>query len=249
MKKTVKKCIYCGKSDGKLTDEHVVPSGLLVSGQEGMVLEKASCATCQKIINKVETDVLKVLLKQPRSVLGFKSKHKTHQKKHMARMDGNEVEVKMGEVGAWISLPEFEQPHLGNKKQTGINIVGNTLIVYNHEKFTEKMKKKKLSSVGLTFNFKPAFFARFIAKMAYGFFVYQYGLDKLKESYLPKIILGKNDDIGSRVGNIQVKKLDERTIVRIDIQIKSENRSAICYIRLFEPWGGLTYVVHVGIAH
>lgn len=43
-------CIYCGKTDGKLSKEHIVPYAL--SG--GWVLPQASCSECQKITQKFE---------------------------------------------------------------------------------------------------------------------------------------------------------------------------------------------------
>jgi len=249
MRKHIGKCIYCGGSDSKLTDEHIIPYGLLLEGQEELVLEKASCVSCQEIINKVETNVLKVLLKQPRSVLGFRSRHKTHKNEHVAKIDNKEVQVKMGEIGAWITLPEFNKPHLGTKEQEGIDVIGTSLIVYNHEVFTEKMKKKEISSISMTFKYEPAYFARFIAKIAHGFFVYKFGLDRLKDLYLPGIILGKDSDLGARIGCIQTEKLEEKTIVRIDVHIKNKSKDAVGYVRFFEPWGGFTYVAHIGVAN
>ena len=47
------RCIYCGRDDVNLTDEHVVP--LSLGGQH--VIEGASCSSCAKIATKFERDV------------------------------------------------------------------------------------------------------------------------------------------------------------------------------------------------
>lgn len=54
----VGRCIYCGTKEGDLTDEHIVPFAL----GGNMILPKASCIPCQRIINQeIETPTLNVL--------------------------------------------------------------------------------------------------------------------------------------------------------------------------------------------
>jgi hypothetical protein len=53
-------CIYCGKRDVRLTDEHVVPFSL--GGHH--ILEAASCLTCADITKKFEQDVAREPLKR-----------------------------------------------------------------------------------------------------------------------------------------------------------------------------------------
>src|SRR5229473_1218955 len=49
------KCIYCGTTEGDLTEEHVTPFGL--SGR--LVLLNASCRSCAKITSALETTLLR----------------------------------------------------------------------------------------------------------------------------------------------------------------------------------------------
>jgi len=44
------KCIYCGASDVKLSDEHIVP--LAFGGQH--VIQEASCSDCAKITSNLK---------------------------------------------------------------------------------------------------------------------------------------------------------------------------------------------------
>jgi hypothetical protein len=44
-------CIYCGRSDGLLTREHILPIGL----GGGLILPAASCRACQDITKNIET--------------------------------------------------------------------------------------------------------------------------------------------------------------------------------------------------
>lgn len=63
-------CIYCGRTDGKLTKEHVVPEAL--GGVH--VLTRASCDVCRETLNhKVDKPAIRALM-QGRAAYGFKSK-------------------------------------------------------------------------------------------------------------------------------------------------------------------------------
>src|SRR6266704_6251703 len=63
------KCIYCGTSEGRLTREHVIPRGL--NGE--FVLQEACCDRCKKIIDSVETKVLRETLRPARAHMGFRT--------------------------------------------------------------------------------------------------------------------------------------------------------------------------------
>lgn len=46
---SIGRCIYCGATDCKLTDEHVVPYGLT---GDGVIFRKASCEQCARLFNR-----------------------------------------------------------------------------------------------------------------------------------------------------------------------------------------------------
>lgn len=243
MKKYIGKCIYCLclKGEEELTDEHVVPEGLLVPGQEALILEKASCKDCQETINKIETDVLRNLLKLARSALGLRSKHKTHQKVFDALVDDKITKLPIAKLGAWIMLPIFEEPHFGQKNIKGINIIGAVLIQNGKEKLLQPDGAK---SIGVQFKFSPVNLARVLAKIAYGFAVFKYGMDRLEKSYLPDIILGTESSVGKWVGTIKKTHPKEKLYLRVKIGIV-KGEQILCHISLFDEWDGPTYVICV----
>src|SRR5690242_1220986 len=46
---SIGRCIYCGATDRKLTDEHVVPYGLT---GHGVIFRKASCEACAQLFTR-----------------------------------------------------------------------------------------------------------------------------------------------------------------------------------------------------
>lgn len=69
----VGQCIYCGTSQGKLSDEHLVPYGL----NGPWVLRQASCAVCANSTSRFEMDVLRGLFPSARAAFGMKTR-RTH---------------------------------------------------------------------------------------------------------------------------------------------------------------------------
>ena len=70
LSRVINRCIYCGTTEGKLTDEHVLPHSLYGKIQ----LRSASCDRCQKIIHKYETVVTSAMLGAIRQGRGFSSR-------------------------------------------------------------------------------------------------------------------------------------------------------------------------------
>lgn len=66
----VGKCIYCGSTGKKLTDEHIIAFGLNANS----ILPDASCEDCNKITSNVEGKILRGLAWQMRTFLGFQTR-------------------------------------------------------------------------------------------------------------------------------------------------------------------------------
>src|SRR3954453_4972241 len=64
-------CIYCGRRDGILTDEHILPFGL----GGCYLLPKSSCEDCQKLIHPVETICMRKMLRAYRVRIGLAGRH------------------------------------------------------------------------------------------------------------------------------------------------------------------------------
>lgn len=236
MKKIIGVCIYC-ESRSNLSDEHVIPLGLLPKGQEEFVLEKASCPDCKDKTSMFERGVLRHLLRMARSSLKMKS-YRKHPDRFFIMANGENIEIPVEELGAPILLPIFAQPSVN---KIGIDVVGSHLIWHGEEKLMKLIKDK--GEIGVKYNFRPTDFAKMIAKIAYGYAVYQYGVDRFSEVFILPSILGTKDDIGSWVGCID-KKVTNSNYISLEIGIN--NKQILVLVRFFEKWNGPTYAVIVG---
>lgn len=63
------KCIYCGRTDGPLSREHIIPKGL--NGEWTLI--EASCEYCREITSRFERDFLKKAFGPARIALGMRS--------------------------------------------------------------------------------------------------------------------------------------------------------------------------------
>jgi len=68
----VGQCIYCGKKDVKLTDEHIIPLGL----NGFLLLKKANCNACAAITSNFEREVLRKSLMKPRIGLDLPTRNR-----------------------------------------------------------------------------------------------------------------------------------------------------------------------------
>jgi hypothetical protein len=89
-------------------------------------------------------------------------------------------------------------------------------------------------------------FARFIAKMAYGYAVERYGLSAFEEVYVLSAILGESDDIGRWVGCPQFREFPVRPC-NISVGYKIIPRDELVVrIKMFPRFDGAEYVVVIG---
>ena len=116
----VGECIYCRRKppETKLTDEHIIADGL---GGD-LVLPASSCVDCAALTGCFEQDILRNNLRQPRGVLGIKSRKKrakqTSFRVNVAPNDGDEPILK--------DIPFTPEnagvPHLDRRRQGAWNI-------------------------------------------------------------------------------------------------------------------------------
>lgn len=109
-------CIYCGDPEPPLTREHVLPRGL--GGNEApdgfanaLVLQNASCQSCQKITQRIEEACLVAMMGPGRARLGLRRKDRSQNTTiaHMDRYDGpsEDREVAWDDVPGAITIPSF----------------------------------------------------------------------------------------------------------------------------------------------
>lgn len=205
----VDQCIYCGAKDpaplARFTDEHVFPEAL----GGNLVLERASCDTCQKIINKqVETPFLRTSwgdfrLKHNFPSKGAKRKNKSPRRDwvEVGKLSGGTMRIPIKDfpVGALILrygtadvLAEGQvrgPDRLGSSAVGGVEPADIEACKAKYPDWDETMPMRGDSKA----------FARLLAKIAYGFVAGHAGTSWFREWVTP-VILGRDEDYERIVG-------------------------------------------------
>jgi hypothetical protein len=94
--------------------------------------------------------------------------------------------------------------------------------------------------------YRPEDFARFIAKMAYGYAVERYGLRAFERVYVLPAILGESNDIGRWVGCPDRREFPVRQCnVSVGFRIILGD-DLVVRIKMFAQFDGAEYVAVVG---
>src|SRR5580704_13142686 len=102
-------CIYCGATSGKLSEEHVSPSGL----NGCVVLLDASCTACAKETCRIENHVLRHMWGAARDEMGFRTRDKEARRNRLYRLTvirngiRQELQVPLADTLRVIELPIF----------------------------------------------------------------------------------------------------------------------------------------------
>lgn len=241
------KCIYCGTTERKLSDEHITPLGL--SGL--LILLRASCDKCAKITSALETEILRHQLFAARAALRTKTRRPKERLKPQPMLiekDGEIKTVKALWQDQWkvIQLPIFPIPaHIDGRSYTrGIEFI--SMDQFELSEKGEEIAKRHGADKVLNRNYPVEVFARFIAKMAFGYAVEKYTLNAFEEVYVVPAILGETDDIGRWVGGADRREFPIREcIVSVGFKIISGNE-LIVKLKMFPQFDGAEYVVVVG---
>jgi HNH endonuclease len=112
----VGRCIYCGKTDGKLSREHIVPYSL----NGNLVLPEASCERCAKKTQKIEeicTHERYGMLHPLRTKLNLQSRRGRHRHKQLPVLvkyqDGTDKIAIVPSAGFPIIVWGLELPKAG----------------------------------------------------------------------------------------------------------------------------------------
>ena len=106
-------CIYCGmfgSPDNKLTEEHVIPSGLAGT----LVLPEASCERCNKLTTFFEERCLRGNLNPFRSVYGARGKRRKKKRPTALPVSFNDgavsEDVSLSEYPVFVAMPKLDPP-------------------------------------------------------------------------------------------------------------------------------------------
>ena len=168
------RCIYCGSTEPssgarRFGDEHVVP--LALNG--ALVLPEASCKSCERVINKeIETQLLTDEWSQFRAKYGLPTRRPKNRPKTvvLGTLTGGQFHVPVKEYTAPVPLYRFSTARILSGAQPVANSDAWTLNI-----FVDGDEEVRLQHRYPHWDRKhiikpePYRFARFIAKVAYGF--------------------------------------------------------------------------------
>ncbi len=164
-------CIYCGTTDGELTEEHIVPFALGAN----LVLGHASCFECQKKTSAIEHHVCRPIAGMARVRLNIQTRRPKKRLSFPQKVQkGDEWKTVMAdpeEFPALLSYPVFDKPGIvanrppeGQYRQVGLWSLGfddDFRLVAERARVTHQA-----TSINLI-EFRPTVLMNFVAKVAH----------------------------------------------------------------------------------
>lgn len=209
-------CIYCGKTDVKLTDEHITPYAF--GNVAGDILHEASCIPCSAITSSFELTMLRENFLPIRSVLQMPSRSKkayASVKQTVRYKDGvtKEIDVPYDKYLGQFALPVFEPPSYFSADFTKKLLIVSEIQTFNlgniaNKKWYEDQGIDQQLVHNIKSN-KGQAYARFIMKIAYCAAVKFEGYEAVKESPIRNLILGNNDHFAVYFGNLSNNQFTE----------------------------------------
>jgi hypothetical protein len=241
------RCIYCGATQGELTEEHISPLAL-----NGLItLRDASCPECNKATSRVEEYVLRRMWGAARAEMGYRTRHKKGAcDLYPLTVIQNGVksirEVPLKDALKIIELPIFKAPAIldGRTLTDGIECISKDqfLLVEQRDDLAKRIGVEEVCPPDCD----PEIFARFVAKCSYGYAIERYGIEAFESVYVRSAILGSARDIGRWVGSPDTREFPVRkTPMSGGFRILPDN-DVLVRIKLFPRFDGAEYLTVVG---
>jgi len=247
----VGRCIYCGESDGVLTDEHIIPFSL--GGT--LILPKSSCKRCEKITHRFEGVV-------GREIFGkFRAKHNLPTRRPKERP----THFPVGTSAGVINVSALEHPtELFVYKFKPANALADLpasfdtsthhwvpVAISNWKELDEFAKSHKWDGK-VQIRMRPIEYARMLAKIAHCYAVAFLGYGSFKPLTID-LILGRTENISYTVGgdwDIPPSLKDGGHLLNLEFLINVIRRQFLILveIRLFSSAGTPNYRVVAGKA-
>ena len=234
-----------------MTEEHILPDGL--GGRH--TIPRASCRTCQKIINEeVEQYCQRELFGNARFHFGLRSSKRSRRKRPRPRLkivvgrESGEFESiypDEDELPVILVIPAFPPPTILRDEPAPETFQGANWI-YQPEPMRSVLKRFSTDRI-LSPVIRPALFARLIAKIGHA-----HGTAHLGDAFdpvLPPLILGKHRSWLEYVGgNLVLPPVDESLVHQLSLLNATRETDgkqfAVAGIRLFAGLGApLHYAV------
>jgi hypothetical protein len=187
-------CIYCGRDDRKLTNEHAIPDA--IGGK--YVLEKACCWNCQREINPFEQRVLRKAWGIARARMNMRGRSK--KKRAPARPfgflhDDTPIPIPLMDGSVDLVMLFADGPsHIARGKRP---VVENKVKILARRLQNPKRNEHLLSHHSA--NFRQDDFFRLVAKISHGLGVFKYGYGNFRP-LLNEYILSGNGNFHEFIG-------------------------------------------------
>ena len=193
-------CIYCGGTDVRLTDEHIVPYSL--GGAH--VLREASCLRCANITKRFEQRVARDLWGDARTAFNAPTRRKRARKSHIVMPDPHDrkksLTVPAGEFPAGLVFYKMCQAGLLQGMPENIDLSNSwQLVMIDDDKRRQNFLEKHPGKLALTFRHVPDAFGRLLAKIGYGQVLTKLDPGDFRPICLP-YITGKKANVSYVVG-------------------------------------------------
>lgn len=224
----VNHCVYCGRSDVPLSDEHIIP--LALNGT--LILPKASCKDCADITKKFEQTVARTIYGPLRIKLGFKTRRK---RERPDRLSVQYVD-NQGEMAS-TTMPVEEYPNvylavefpppgiLTGAPVSEMNPEMQVSLRGNQEEIKRAISSLNRENIQLSNMFAWGAFCRQIAKIAHCFAIATIGTQGYRP-LLTDIILGKSSHLSHLVGGVH----DENNANASDLSVFLESVQEVNYL-------------------
>ena len=243
------KCIYCGNSNTKLTNEHIVPESL--GGFH--IIKEASCSSCQTITSKFERNVTRGLWGDARQSFNSPTKRPKKRKAFIETtiLRGvTKIQIPNAEYPAGFVFYRMNTPGILQGSSTNKDISSLwTMCIVDDEKRKEDFFKKYGSYPTLKFKNVPQDFGRILLKIGYGHLLTFLEPEDFNPICLP-YILGKEKNVSYLVGEGRKNIIPDLAIgysLNAKGYIISKNRLLlIAMIRLYANTHSPEYEVVIG---
>lgn len=246
--KEVGQCIYCGRKNVLLSDEHIV--GVAIGGN--LLLPKASCKRCSKITGKLEGHCFRGTLRAFRvqnQLAGRRAKEMPQKLPlTIVRYDGRieTKELPKAEYPAMLIMPKLiEVPTILTGQLPNPN---KTIDAWGHMSNVDLIDTYKESRIGYV-PYHSGRWLRMLAKIAHSYAVAKGGINGFKP-LLPKLIKDFESAPTHYIGCLgDPLPPKEETLHRLDlIKYKANNsrKYLIVNLRLFANFGAPQYHIVVG---
>ena len=237
------RCVYCGRADAPLSDEHIIPLGL--DGEWKLL--KASCEEHSRVTSRFELDVLRGALIVPRTAMRMRTRRPKERPTHLkvslkaGTQDASTI-LPVAEHPGFFALPVFAPP--GNAPTGGPTpgIAPSTFKVIYRRPTTAKLRRDvKADTFGAPFPDLISF-ARMIAKIGYCFAVARLGIDAVLQAPVLGAILGADSLVGNFVGCIP-DSAETKTEGVHQVALAWTDQEVRAYVRIFAALRAPEYLV------